>query len=166
MVKLVLSASFSKLALTSGYEKSAFLPYPTQAHHKPQTSMEKHTLSVYSKSCLVYCSLFPCRGGDSCGNSSKYVIAFFAECSTKVRVFCFPAKKSTNYFTLNRNNNKKENNSVEIKYERMKEWRMKNENRGECECFTWEVQVLRVGNGDATRGVWQLDTFNWQIRHF
>ena len=30
-----------QLALTHGYEKSAPLPYPAQAHHKPQNVMEK-----------------------------------------------------------------------------------------------------------------------------
>ena len=38
-----------QLALTHGYEKSALLPYPSQAHHKPSIIMEKRTLSVYSK---------------------------------------------------------------------------------------------------------------------
>ena len=50
---------FNKLALTFrhfGYEKSALLPYPSQAHHKPQITMERHTLGVYSKCDLVYCS--------------------------------------------------------------------------------------------------------------
>ncbi len=40
---------FMAFAQTCGYEKSAPLPYPSQAHHKPLVTMEKHTLSAYSK---------------------------------------------------------------------------------------------------------------------
>jgi len=45
-----------QFALTHGYEKSALLPYPSQAHHKPQITMEKRTLNAYSKCDLVVCS--------------------------------------------------------------------------------------------------------------
>ena len=100
--------------------KAQTLPYTTQALHCLYTLWLSLRLAQ-APSCIGFALTFSAEVQVRVVNLSKYVIAFFAECSTKVRVFCFPAKKSTNYFTLNRNNNIKENNSVEIKYERMKE---------------------------------------------